>query len=77
MLAIFKKLKDMFRKPESHVGSVSITFLNQEKGRVFTQEIWGITVYEDREKMIDYLNRTIMTTMTSDICILDYVEVNK
>lgn len=77
MLAVFNKLKEMLWGKDHHTGAISVTFVDFSKGKIFTQEIWGIRVYRDKSKMLDYLHGTIMTTKPSNIGILDYAELNK
>tara|TARA_R100000700_G_scaffold35253_1_gene43744 strand:+ start:495 stop:725 length:231 start_codon:yes stop_codon:yes gene_type:complete len=72
-----QKIKNLFRRKSSRVGAINVYFLDKDAGKVFCQHIYGITIYKDRKRMMDYLHRTVMTTMVQRIKLLDYEEVNK
>ena len=72
-----QKIKNLFRGKNSRVGAINVYLLDINAGKVFCQHIHGITIYKDRKKMMDYLQRTVMTTMIQRIKLLDYEEVNK
>jgi hypothetical protein len=77
MKHLIQKFKELFQGKEYRFGAVYLSFLNQKTGNVFTQYVYGIKIYKSRKRMLEYLDRTVMTTMSQDIKLLDYSEVNK
>lgn len=77
MKHLIQKFKELFQGKEYRFGAVYLSFLNQKTGNVFTQYIYGIKIYKNRARMLEYLNKTVMTTMSADIKLVEYTEVNK
>ena len=52
-----------------------IYFLDQNTAKIVSQEIYSISVYRDRKEMLEYLNRTVMTTMAMRMKLIDFAEI--
>jgi len=76
-MKILQKIKDLFRSKEYRYGGIYLSFWNKKTGNMFTQYIYGIKIYKNRARMLEYLNKTVMTTMSADIKLIEYTEVNK
>jgi len=76
-MKILQKIKDLFKSKEYRIGGVHLSFWNKRSGKVFTQYIYGIKIYKNRDRMLDYLNKTVLTTVSKDMKLLDYSEENK
>ena len=72
-MKILEKIKKLFsRPPKKRVGNIVIYFLDKPSARVYTQEVYGISIYEDREKMLEYLENTVMTTKPRRVRLMDF-----
>lgn len=76
-MKILQKIKDLFRSKEYRNGGIYLSFWNKKTGNMFTQYIYGIKIYKNRARMLEYLNKTVMTTMSADIKLIEYTEANK
>lgn len=75
-MKLIKKLKSIFSiEPPKKTGNVVMHLLNTETTKTYSQEIYSITVFKNRQTMIRYLNSTVMTTAPRHINLLDYTVI--
>jgi hypothetical protein len=74
-MKILNKIKNIIMPPKKKTGSIIIHLINRENAEVHTQEIYGITIFRDKEEMRKYLHATVMTTVPSNILLLSYNEI--